>query len=413
MSRKTQGGGITRTLSNLLLFFYLFTTFFFVSPITQATNYDVVVSVEIDQSTYTVLEVCNATNNVNFYEFDALGSPVMNGQGQAQFYPNDVAFDDKISYASLVLAVNLVEVDSPQSVTLLLYYGNISEWKKVLQIVYDEPDDATYKVVHNSLDAPFHQTDSIGTFSMINVQQQGFNGFKYSPDFQNNWWQQTPVLNLDQKFEAVPREDDKDKRYPISFKLEGTTSSGRTVRITGEGDDIKVEEWCEDDEEWKEIECEDEIEDIINEVAEDLENGEGDFEGEARDGNGDPVDLIIWRKNKDGTYTGIKMEMDGQGGWNLDGRVRVPRSVLCPFHYLPCQGDDPNPDGAWFVGHRRAGETYFKFIKYGWVECEKRGLIWTQYYFGCAPGGFIPTPVNSGTVSFLIHFLDAWPPSNP
>lgn len=147
----------------------------------------------------------------------------------------------------------------------------------------------------------------------------------------------------------------------------------------------------------------------MDEVSSDLENGLGDYEGEAWDTNGTPndtsddipIDAIIWFKNSDGTYSGLKITRNGSGGWDLDGKNRVSQQWMADHGYIP-HGDNPNPTGAWFVGGRKDNKDYYQFEKFYNNQ---------TYSFGVGTSTTIISydPDNPGRVHFLIHFEHAWP----
>jgi len=86
---------------------------------------------------------------------------------------------------------------------------------------------------------------------------------------------------------------------------------------------------------------------------EDIENGTGDWEGEAYDKSTEPptpIDAIIWLKRKDGTYTGFKITYSN-GSFGLDAKTQCSKNCMITAGYLD-DGPDTNPDGAWTVGGR-------------------------------------------------------------
>lgn len=412
---KKGGGWLTKNLCFLVVCTLLLSSLS--APSVKANNFDLVISVDIGQSSFKVIEVKHSTNQVNFYEFDDAGMPILNGMQQVTFSPGDLLFNEKILKSTQAIIFNSTRVESNVAVSFLIYFANIEELKRVLQVVYYGPSDTDIvKIEHSVLDEPFTQNDDKGVFSVINVYTTTFSGYKYVPNHQNSLWLQSNTSGISNIHTEAPRQGST-KRHPVRYKLEGTTSNGRKIRITGEGEERKIEEFKDPPGEWKEVTDEDKIEEIMNEVANDLENGLGDYEGEAYDADGNPVDLIIWYKNADGTYTGIKMEMNGPDNWDLDGRTNIPRSVLCLMHYITCQGDDPNPRGAWFVGSRGENETNWYFEKYGWIEVETENgkeLVWCQYSFGATPGGHKPKCLQDNERHvFFLPSSSVWPPSNP
>jgi hypothetical protein len=163
----------------------------------------------------------------------------------------------------------------------------------------------------------------------------------------------------------------------------------------------------------------------MDEVTDDLENGLGEYEGEAWDDNGTPnntsddtkIDAIIWRKNKDGTYSGIKIGYNEEtGNWDLDGANKVSLQWMRDHMYLPKYADDPNPTGAWFVGGKAPGYTHYGFEKF--ARFDKNGKPDPKgeqktYTYGkdtVGPGYFIPIPCDPRKQTrFTIPIDTSWP----
>jgi len=164
----------------------------------------------------------------------------------------------------------------------------------------------------------------------------------------------------------------------------------------------------------------------MDEVSSDLENGLGDYEGEAWDTNGTPddtsddipINAIIWFKNSDGTYSGLKITRNGSGAWDLDGKNRVSQQWMADHHYIP-NGDDPNPTGAWFVGGRKDEDKDYSFEKY--AKFDENGNPdpngeQKPYTFDVGSGLTKPVPhppYNKDSKQHIIRFVvaveNAWP----
>jgi len=132
-----------------------------------------------------------------------------------------------------------------------------------------------------------------------------------------------------------------------------------------------------DEDEWEEVKNKDlngdkiidenddrSLDELMDEIADDLENGTGSYEVvKAEDGEGNPVDIIIWFKKSDGSYIGIKIDYTGDGqndSWSITGKNDVSEDCRIYLGYTPASGDC-NPTGSWSIGSKKAGSN-----DYGW-----------------------------------------------
>jgi len=400
---------ISLILSILLLFGVSF-------PFGSATaqNYDIVIETEINEQIVKIIEIDFSEDIVHFYKFSGDGNPIYEGEEQATFVPGDENFEQYVANLAGALIVNALTIQSNQEFSFQIYYGNLSNWKMVLQLCYDGDSTTDYRLYeHHELDEPFDESSVIGDFSILFVGEETYTGYKYSINPLDGKWNRTNTQgnNSGNNFAEAKRMGSTGRPH---FKITGKTSSGKNVKIEDKGDghgprvytgEDKNGNGQIDDDEWTEVTDPDEIEDIMDEVTNDLENGLGDYEGEAWDNNGTPndtsddipIDAIIWYKNSDGTYSGIKITRNGSGGWDLDGKNRVSHQWMADHHYVP-HGDDPNPRGACFVGGRGDEGNVYVFTKY--ARFKKVGDKWVPdpegeqmpYHFK-GQGNLIPIPI--------------------
>jgi len=406
---------IFKSICLFLSFFVLFSVSIPVNKIIAQT-YDIVIETEIDEETVKILEINYSQDIVNFYKFDSNGNPVYDGEEQVAFVPGDELFEENIGCLAGALITNALTIQSNQEFSFQIYYGNCSNWKMVLQLCYDGGSD--YRLFeHHELDDPFDVNSVIGDFSILFVGELTYTGYKYVSDSLEEEWDRinTQGNNSESIFASTSNSF---SNHRIRFKLEGTTSKGKKIKIEDKGDGTGPHVYTGkdnngngkiDDDEWTEETDPDKIEEIMDEVTGDLENGLGEYEGEAWDDNGTPddtsddikTDAIIWRKNKNGTYSGIKIGYnEGTGKWDLDGANRVTQQWMADHGYIP-HGDDPNPIGAWFVGRKQG--SFFSFVKFSNNQ---------PYNFDVKLGATIiiyMDPKNPGRICFVISITNAWP----
>lgn len=410
-----------RSLTNKLVFksICLFLSFFVLFSVSipankiMAQTYDIVVETEMNEITVKLLEINYSENIVHFYKFDSNGNPVYDEEEQVTFTPGDELFEYNIGRLTGALIANELTIQSNQEFSFQIYYGNLSDWEMVLQICYDgDSDYRSYE--HHELDDPFDVNSVIGDFSILFVGEETYTGYKYTVDQLNEEWDRMNTQGNNSESTFADTSNSKNN-HRTRFKIEGTTSKGRKIKIEDKGDG-KGPQVYEDlnndgdfDDEGEHITDPDEIEEIMDEVTDDLENGLGDYEGEAWDDNGTPddtsddirTDAIIWIKNKDGTtYSGIKIEYnEGTEDWDLDGANKVTQQWMADHGYIP-HGTDPNPKGAWFVGRKQG--NYFSFEKFYNNQ---------PYSFGVATSEtIIPyDPENPGRICFVISIVNVWP----
>jgi len=400
-------------LIRLVLSFLLLCGIIFPFSSVTAQNYDIVIETEINEQTVKIIEINFSEDIVHFYKFDGNGNPIYESGVQVTFVPGDEDFEEYV--ANLVRALLLdqpLSIEANSEFSFQIYYGNLSDWEMVLQLCYD--GDSDYRLYeHHELDEPFDAGSAIGDFSILFVGEETYTGYEYSIDPLNEKWNRmnTQGNNSDSIYAETKSKKGNSR---TRFKVEGTTSKGRKVKIEDKGDG-KGPQVYEDkngdgdyDDEGEHITDPEEIEDIMDEVSDDLENGLGDYEGEAWDDNRTPddtsddipIDAIIWFKNPDGTYSGLKITPNGSDGWDLDGKNRVSAQWMADHHYIP-HGDDPNPEGAWFVGGRKDDEDDYSFEKFYDNH---------PYNFGIGGNTIIDEePDDPGRVHFLIPIEDAWP----
>jgi hypothetical protein len=374
-----------------------------------------VVHISIDNSNnsiYKAVEVKNSNNTVHFYEYDVDAFPVMNGQDQASFTPGDLLFEEKIFFLINAMMQHEMNIVSQISEFSFQIYGKAySDLKVVFQVCFDGGSPLNYRTyIHHGLTQPFSINDLIGTFSLITFTSQNYSGYKYSP-FQQGFNQSAVSGLISSSGIAEIAKNPTLINGRTEWKIEGTTSKGKRVKVEdkGDGEGPKTYEWNEDTEEWDPVDDPEEIEEIWNDICDDLENGLGDYEIEAYSYDNSttpptktPVDLIVWRKNSDGTYSGIRALRNGLGGWDTDGKTGISRQEMCQMGYIPCQGDDPNPDGAWFVGRKLPSQGRWEFEKY------HNGKPY-YFEFGPGPGVVYLDPSKPGVIFFIIRDPNAWP----
>jgi hypothetical protein len=165
-----------------------------------------------------------------------------------------------------------------------------------------------------------------------------------------------------------------------------------------------------DEDEWEEVEDDEEIEDIVDEVCDDIENGTGSYEVSAFDQDGKPIDAIIWFKKSDGTYCAFRITYTGDGtnhSWSGEAKNDVSSDCRRYLGYITASGDH-NPTGSWSIGSRKpgVGDTY------GWQNYAKIGPNGKQiqYWFH---GGTTPQPfslTHSGYYTYTRDYgNDSWP----
>lgn len=366
----------------------------------------------INEQIVKLIEINFSENLVHFYKFDSFGNPIFDGEQQATFVPGEANFEEYVANLTRALIVNALTIQSSQEFSFQIYYGNLSNWKMVLQLCYDGYSNYRF-YEHHELDEPFDANSQIGDFSILFVGEETYTGYKYSVNpLEVKWNRINTQGNNSGSIYAETKSEKGNSR--TRSKIEGTTSSGKHVKIEDKGDG-KGPQVYEDkngdgdyDDEGEHITDKGEIEDIMDEVSSDLENGLGSYEGEAWDDNGTPndtsddipIDAIIWFKNSDGTYSGLKITRNGSGGWDLDGKNRVSQQWMADHHYIP-NGNDPNPTGAWFVGGRGDEDNHYQFEKF-----------YNDHPYNFGIGGNIiidEEPDDPGRVHFLIRIEDAWP----
>ena len=366
---------VFKSICLFLSFFVLFSVSIPVNKIIAQT-YDIVIETEIDEETVKILEISFSQDIVNFYKFDVNGLPEFEGGEQAKYYPGDDDYQDYVNNTAMAIITNNLSIQSIQEFSFQLYYGNIYDWEMVLQLCYDGGSD--YRLYeHHELDDPFDVNSVIGDFSILFVGELTYTGYKYVSDSLEEEWDRinTQGNNSESIFASTSNSF---SNHRIRFKLEGTTSKGKKIKIEDKGDGTGPHVYTGkdnngngkiDDDEWTEETNPDKIEEIMDEVTGDLENGLGEYEGEAWDTKGtddtsddEPADVIIWLKNSDGTYSGFKITRNGST-WDLDGANKVTPQWMADHGYIP-NGTDPNPIGAWFVCGKNVNDPHYAIEKY-------------------------------------------------
>ncbi|MDD4663231.1 MAG: hypothetical protein PHD83_01025 [Caldisericia bacterium] len=368
---------VFKSICLFLSFFVLFSVSIPVNKIIAQT-YDIVIETEIDEETVKILEINYSQDIVNFYKFDSNGLPEYESGEQAKYYPGDDDYQDYVNNTAMAIITNNITIQSNQEFSFQLYYVNYFDWKMVLQLCYD--GSSGYRLYeHHELDDPFDVNSVIGDFSILFVGELTYTGYKYVSDFLEEEWDRlnTQGNNSESNY-AKNSTEVTNTTNRIRFKLTGTTSAGKNIKIEDKGDgagpkvytgEDKNKNGKIDDDEWTEVTDLDKIEEIMNEVTNDLENGLGDYEGEAWDTKGttdtsddEPADAIIWLKNSDGTYSGFKITRNGLS-WDLDGANKVSLQWMADHGYIP-HGTDPNPIGAWFVCGKNVNDPNYAIEKY-------------------------------------------------
>lgn len=396
----------------------------FPKPNVQANSYDVVIEATIGQEDYKVLEINNTTGDVNFYEFTIDGDPVLDGNNdQTTFVPGDNDFEDRLTYLNDVIIFSSLTIASSNEFALPIFVGDGYYGDTITQVCYDGDSSTDYRVVqHNELDAPFIPASLIGTFVYMEVGETTYTGFSYTPNVPLGQWDQAAINGSNSNSTSVEVYSD-DINRPAKFTIIGTTSSGKTVKIedTGDGSGTHVYEWVDkngdgeiQEDEWEEVKNEDldkdgdidenddrSLDDLMDEIADDLENGTGSYEVvKAEDGDGNPVDIIIWFKKSDGSYIGIRIDYTGDGqndSWSLDAKNNVSQDCM---NWMMGVSEDHNPNGAWFIGSRKGGsENRWGFNKYARFTDEKIDPNGEQkmYSFG---RGTEPRPCTDGRYTY-------------
>jgi len=342
-------------------------------PQVQANNYDVVIEVTIGQEDYKVLEINNTTGDVNFYEFTVDGNPVLDGNNeQTTFVPGDNDFEDRMLYVGETLLTSNLTITSTISFDLHIYTHDISNSKLIREIEYDVNNPTDYCIVdHPCYGSPFNLASVIGEFLYVNYGQTTYSGYYYVPDIPLLKWDKSSING-----QLDPTDLSKQPNRGIGkvigrpkTTIEGTTSSGRKIKIVdnGDGSGPRIYEDKNGDGEFsddEEITDNKEKEKIFNEVANDIKNGNGSYEASAVDADGNPVDVILWFKNSDGTYTGINIDYNsGTGTWDLSAKTNCTSSCLRSSGYFPSP-DDHEPTYAWFVGYKTPDAPCYGFERY-------------------------------------------------
>jgi hypothetical protein len=391
----------------------------FPKPNVQANNYDVVIETTIGQDDYKVLEINNTTGDVNFYEFTVDGDPVLDGNNeQTTFVPGDNDFEDRIAYLATIFVTKSVSITAVNEFSFQLYCNDYNSWDVIIQLCFDGSSSTDYRIVqYIDLVEPFSENDPVGTFSYITVNEYTYNGYSYTPDEPQNFWTQQAISGDTGTCYIASEADESKLGGHVYFKITGTLSDGTKVKIeTDENGKVRVYKGNDKngdgeigDDEWEEVEDEEEIENIIDEAAEDIENGTGDWEGEAYDKSTEPptpIDAIIWLKRKDGTYTGFKITYSN-GSFGLDAKTQCSKNCMITAGYLD-DGPDTNPDGAWTVGGRNPSNNnnwwYFeKFARFNGV---------LEFYTIGTDAGGKPFPWTGWTCpTFLMMYGDSFWPS--
>jgi hypothetical protein len=408
-------------------------------PHVQANNYDVVIEATIGQEDYKVIEINNATGDVNFYEFTVDGNPVLDGNNeQTTFVPGDNDFEDRLSYLNDVIISTSLTIASSTEFALPIFVGDGYYGDTITQVCYDGDSSTDYRVVqHNEMDDPFVPASLIGTFAYMEVGETTYAGFRYTPNAPLGQWDQAAISGNNSGSTSAEEKNDPISR-PAKFTIIGTTSSGKVVKIEdkGNGSGPKVfkwndkdgdgeidQEWDDKDEdgeidegewndedgdgevdnEWEEVEDDEEIEEIVDEVCDDIENGLGSYEVSAFDQDGNPIDAIIWFRKSDGTYCAFRITYTGDGtnhSWTKEAKNDVSSDCMHYLGYIPSSGDY-NPTGAWSIGSKNPGAT-----RYGWQNYWNN----SQYWFnGGTTPEFWPISVSGYLVIFKNDTNGSWP----
>jgi hypothetical protein len=336
-----------------------------------ANDFDVVIETTIEEESYKVLELKNTTGTVHFYEFSENGDPVVDSNNeQTTFTPGDVDFEDRISYMGGILSTKHLTITSNVSFDLHLYVYDTSNSKLIREIEYDEDNPTDYYISdHACYGLPFNSTSVIGEFIYVNYNQSNYFGYYYVPD--TPMWIQSPISGQLSDVSKQASMDTGNVKKPTAT-IEGTTSSGRKVKIVYDTENgVRIYEDKNGDGEFsddEEITDNEEKEEIFNEVANDIKNGNGSYDVNAVDEDGNPIDIIIWFKNSDGTYTGINIDYNSSTGeFDLSAKTNCSSSCLryCGggYGYFPSQ-DDHEPTYAWFVGYKTDDAPCYGFARY-------------------------------------------------
>jgi hypothetical protein len=283
------------------------------------------------------------------------------------------------------------------------------------------------------MDDPFVPASLIGTFAYMEVGETTYAGFRYTPNAPLGQWDQAAISGKNSGSKSAITGNDGIAR-PVRFIIVGTTSSGKVVKIEDKGDGSGPHGyvWEDDngdgviqDDEWKEVKNDPdgdpptyELDELMEEVAEDIENGLGFYTGEAYDANNEKVDLVLYYKKHDGSYVGIRMDYSSSSdSWVLDAKSSISNDCMVYLGYIPA-AKDYNPDGAWSVGSRPGGsfpgdgygyQNYARFDENN--DVDPYGTQ-KQYHFGIGDGPDpVPTPcVRTTAYPDLPH--GHWP-TNP
>ncbi len=407
----------------------------FPKPNVQANTYDVVIEATIGQEDYKVLEINNTTGDVSFYEFTVDGDPVLDGNNdQTTFVPGDNDFEDRLIYLNDVIIFSSLTIASSSEFALPIFVGDGYYGDTITQVCYDGDSSTDYRVIqHNELDAPFIPASLIGTFAYMEVGETTYTGFRYTPNSPLGQWDQAAINGSNSGSTSATTGNDGIAR-PVRFTIIGTTSSGKVVKIEDKGDGSGPHGyvWEDDngdgiiqDDEWKEVKNDPdgdpptyELDELMEEVANDIENGLGFYTGEAYDANNEKVDLVLYYKTHSGSYVGIRMDYSSSSdSWVLDAKSSISNECMVYLGYIPAE-QDYNPDGAWSVGSRPGGsipEAGYGFQNYARFDDDGNKDPYgtqTQYWYGGASNTTpdpVPNPGSGNIVAFPVLTHGAWP----
>jgi len=417
-------------LISLILSFLLLLGVVFPFSNATAQTYDIVIETEINEQTVKIIEINFSEDIVHFYKFDSDGNPIFESNGgqvtQGTFVPGDEDFEEYVENLSIALLTKHLEIESAREFSYLLHFCSYTNWPAILQLSYYDASSNTACVIyeHDEMEYPFNENSVVGDFSFMFVNDDTFDGYKYSVE--ENEWIKTSIAgetydNIYASMQAIATACIESRRpsCKVTVTFNKGTENEKTYIIEDKGDGKGPSVYEDKDgdgeaDEDEEITDQDKIDEILDKINDDLNKPggpSGEYEVEAKDCAGNPTDVALFFKRTDGSGNYFCFRLHANG---IITSSELTHQQMALMGFIPSD-QDPNPEGAWFVCSRvlMPGGYFWQLEKYAKFDAngnpDPNGEQKPYHFAGY--GKYTPIPYDPSEEYYRdSEFNDFWPP---
>lgn len=274
------------------------------------------------------------------------------------------------------------------------------------------------------MEYPFNENSVVGGFSIMFVNDDTFDGYKYSVE--ENEWIKISIAgetynNIYASMQAIATACIESRRpsCKVTVTFNKGTENEKTYIIEDKGDG-KVPRVYEDKDgdgeadEDEEITDQDKIDEILDKINDDLNKPggpSGEYEVEAKDCAGNPTDVALFFKRTDGSGNYFCFRLHANG---IITSSELTHQQMALMGFIPSD-QDPNPEGAWSVCSRvlMPGGYFWQLEKYAKFDANgnpnPNGEQKPYHFAGY--GKYTPIPYDPSEEYYRdSEFNDFWPP---